>query len=206
MNTILVATDFSQSATNTVNYATGLAIALNAELCLFHVSKAPMIVGDIPLKVEEAEIRENSKALLEELSSMIKKKGFGKVPVKIDLRAGDVNEELQLACDDINPLLVVMGNQGRSALERFFFGNHTIHAMRHLKCPLITVPPNAGFSTVRSIGLSYDFEQDIDTLSFETIRIFVKAFHAKLHVINIGKKNEFISGKVCGSPVLSIRQ
>jgi Universal stress protein family len=136
---------------------------------------------------------------------VVKKKTAGKIPVNIKLQAGDFNQELQLVCEDMNPFLVVMGNLGKSALERFFLGSHTIDAMRHLTHPLITVPPQAQFSAVRKIALAYDFEQDIGTFSFDTIRSIVKAFHAEFHIINIGKKNEFIKAPVFDSGILEER-
>jgi nucleotide-binding universal stress UspA family protein len=196
MNIILVATDFSTSATNAVEYASSLALTLNAELCLLHVSQIPMIIGDVPRKEEETEINENAQGRLEELKKMVKLKTAGKVPVDIQLQVGDFNQELQLVCDELNPFLVVLGSQGGSPVERFFLGSHTVHAMRHLSWPLITVPLQVRFSMVKRIGLAYDFEQDMNRFDFETLKSIVNAFQAELHVINIGKKKEIDATRV----------
>ena len=56
MKTIIVPTDFSPAALNATNYAADMALAIKANLLLFHVYQLPLSVSDTPivlLSVEE---------------------------------------------------------------------------------------------------------------------------------------------------------
>src|SRR5688572_17287919 len=61
MKSILVATDFSQSADNAMNYAASLALNLGANLILLHVYQIPISMSDVPvLMVSAEELRNNA--------------------------------------------------------------------------------------------------------------------------------------------------
>ncbi len=195
MDTILVATDFSQAAGNAVEYAVRFAMRLNAQLYLLHVSQAPAIIGDVPMKDEEAEIREKAGSKLKEQVEIIKTETAGKVTVDTELRIGDFNEELESATEVVKPSLVVIGNPEKSALDRFFFGNHTVHTVKHLRCPVLTIPPERRFSGIHRIAMVYDSGLEIDPLDSGMVSGIVKAFHAELHLIQIGEKSGFIASK-----------
>ena len=57
MKTILVATDFSPAAFNAVNYAADMAIAIKADLLLLHVYQIPVGYSEIPIVMNQDEIR-----------------------------------------------------------------------------------------------------------------------------------------------------
>jgi nucleotide-binding universal stress UspA family protein len=107
------------------------------------------------------------------------------------VRMGLFFEELKTVCERINPYAVVMGSQGTTAAERLFFGSHTVHAMKHLVWPLLTIPPQVRFSSIKKIGLACDFNKVVDTTPVDEIKTLVNDFHAELHVLNTGKKEVF---------------
>ena len=55
MKTIIVPTDYSPAATNAVNYAADMALAIKADLLLVHVYQIPVAVGDMPLALVSVE-------------------------------------------------------------------------------------------------------------------------------------------------------
>ncbi|MBK8610684.1 MAG: universal stress protein [Chitinophagaceae bacterium] len=57
--------------------------------------------------------------------------------------------ELKEVCERVKPYTVVMGSQGKTAAEHILFGSHATHAIKDLEWPVITVPPNAKYTTIK---------------------------------------------------------
>ena len=74
MKTILVATDFSSSALNAANYAADMALAINTDILLFHVS--------------EEHIIENAEEHILRLKNQLRRRTFGKLNIKTKVIRG----------------------------------------------------------------------------------------------------------------------
>ncbi len=191
MKTILVATDFSSAALNAANYAADMALAINADMFLLHVYQIPVSYGEIPVVLNVEDMVQDAENGINELKKQLIQKTGGKLKVETEVRMGVFFHELKTVCERINPYTVVMGCQGSTATERLFFGGHTIYAMKHLIWPLITVPPEAKFSSVKKIGMACDFDRVVDTTPIDEIKMLVKDFNAELYILNTGTKEIF---------------
>ncbi len=190
MKTILLATDFSSAALNAANYATDMALAIDADILLQHVYSIPASYSELPAPVNIEEIKLDAEENINELKEKLIRKTGGKLKIESEVRMGTFFYELKTVCESIEPYTVVMGSQGTTASERLFFGGHTIYAMKHLMWPLITVPRGARFSRIKKIGLACDFEI-VDNTPVEEIKKLVKDFNAELHVLITGSREEF---------------
>ncbi len=191
MKTIIIATDFSNAASNAADYAADMALAINANLLLLHVYQVPVIFSEMPVTANtEQMIKDAEKEIVKQKERIIKKLN-NQVNIETDLREGVFFHELKTVCENIMPYAVVLGSQGTTAADHFLFGSHTVNAMKHLTWPLIAVPPKAKFSTVKKIGLACDFNKVVDTTPIDDIAMLVKDFDAELHVLNTGKKKVF---------------
>ncbi len=199
MKSILVATDFSTAASNAVDYAANMAMAINADLFILHVYPIPVIYSEVPIAINEEDLRWDAEKAIHELKDRLTEKTAGKLKITTEIRMGIFFQELKAVCDQIKPYTVVMGSQGTSASDRLLFGSHTVHTMKYLRWPLISVPLGAAFSTVKNIGFACDFGQVADTTPVDEIKMLVNDFHAKLHVLNTGKKEVFNPDIVFGS-------
>lgn len=178
MKTILVATDFSSSALNAANYAADMALAINTDILLLHVS--------------EEDIVENAEKNISELKEQLTRKTGGKVNIKTKVSMGTFfHQALKTICKRIKPYAVVMGSQGRTSSERLLFGSESVYAMRYLMWPLITVPSGATFSYIKKIALACDFDKVVGTIPIDEIKMLVNDFNAELHILNTGKKEIF---------------
>ena len=191
MKKILVATDFSPAALNAANYAADMASAINAEIILFHVYHIPVSYSEIPVIVNEEEMIQNAENSINEVKEQLTQKTGGKLNISTEVKTGVFFQELKMVCERIRPYSVVMGSQGTTAAERLFFGSHTVHAMKNLLWPLITIPPEARFSFFKKVGLACDFDSVVDTTPVEEIKMLVNDFHAELHILNTGREKEF---------------
>ncbi len=143
---ILVPTDFSECALNSLNYAASLAVMHKAELILMHV-----------VDTREAEhfakfAKESMDTVLERLNNQATqafRRFLGQWPEKKLVRetlvsAGTPFQEIALKARDFQADLVVMGGYGSRGkggqIEEIFFGSTVEKVVRLLPCPVLCVP------------------------------------------------------------------
>jgi nucleotide-binding universal stress UspA family protein len=196
MKTLIVPTDFSPVATNALNYAVDMAIAIDARILLLHVYQVPVAFSEVPVvTVSMDEMSKISEEKLEDQKNAIAGVSSGKINVDTESRLGDVVDELEKLCKSVLPFAVIMGTRGTSAVERLFMGSNTLTAIRHLTHPVIVVPPGADYSGIKQIGFACDFRQVIETTPVAVIKKIVREFNARLHVLNVDYHNrQFKSG------------
>ena len=187
MKTIIVPTDFSPIATNAMNFAADMAVNINASLILLHVYQVPVSMTDVPVVMVSAEeLRKSSEAKLQEIKDAMTRITSGKIKIYTEAKLGDVSDELKDICKRIQPFAVIMGTRGTSGVERILFGSTTLTAIRHLKCPVIVVPPGKEYgSGIKKIGFACDFDKVVETTPIQFIKNMVKEFGAELHVLNV---------------------
>lgn len=202
MKTIVVTTDFSEASVNAAFYATQLARDLDAKIILMHANMPQESFNQAPViqKVENA--MTDSEFQLNNIKNQMHLHAGGEVEIVELLITGGFFMELYRVCEEANAYAVVMGSQGSTATERFLMGSNSVHAMRNLKWPLITVPPGASYSTIKNIGLASDFDQPVADLPLGRVKQFIEDFHASLHIINVGKKKEFTPDMIFESTVM----
>lgn len=135
---ILCALDFWESSSRALTYALSLAQEANAQLTLLHV------LEDIPedqhrhpglqeyRKLMEAELRARlSRAVPEEVRNWCQ-------PMEMVTEGKAYQQILQIAEEQAADL-IVMGVQGRSALDLLVFGSTTNQVVRRATCPVLTI-------------------------------------------------------------------
>lgn len=186
MNTIIAPTDFSDISLNAVNYAADMAVDLNAELIVTHVTDFSLIASDVPvtstINLDEAWSEEE----LENLRDKLMERTKNKIHIRLENLRGTVLHELDNFFEAEKPFAIVMATHGPSAFERMFLQSVTLHTTKHIKYPVMIIPSNATYNGIKNIGLACDLE----TVYHEplvNIRNFVSAFHASLHVLHVRK-------------------
>jgi nucleotide-binding universal stress UspA family protein len=135
---IVCATDLSEHATPTVEYAASLACESHAELTLMHVIDtsplyvefAPPAAIDLPAWTEEARQR------LHDLAAT-------KVPARTTAHEvvceGTPYREIVRIAAERDADLIVLGVRGRRAIDRWLFGSTAHHVVREAHCAVMTV-------------------------------------------------------------------
>ena len=192
MKTIIVPTDFSPIATNAMKFAADMALNINASLTLLHVYQVPVSMTDVPVVMVSAdELRKSSEEKLEILKQDLAHITSGKIKIYTEARLGDVSDELEDICKHVQPFAVIMGTKGTSGVERILFGSTTLTAIRHLKWPVIVVPPGKEYGTgIKKIGFACDFDKVVESTPVQFIKNMVKEFGAELHVLNVDHENK----------------
>lgn len=184
MKTLLVATDFSVTAKNATRYAVDMAQAMQAEVCLLHVYQLPVNYGTIDIPVGMPDWEKETEDLLTEIKKREELRTGGHVHIHTEVRLGSFLIELNAVCDQIKPYAVIMGSKGSTAAEHLLFGSHSVNAVKHLSWPVLTVPLDATFHAIRTMGLACDLEEPETSVPIGEIIGLATDFDATIFVLN----------------------
>ena len=191
MKTIIVPTDFSPLSLNAANYAMDMAAELHASVTLFHAYTLPLAYNEIPVAPDTIQMLvDSAEKQMKTLKEKLTIGSGGNINIYTEIAMGSLIPQLQDYCAKIKPYAVVMSPRGAGAVERFFLGSNTIHAIKHLAWPLIVVPAEAKFRNIKKIGLACDLKIVVETSPVEEIKDLVKQFHAKLYVLHVNTGSE----------------
>ena len=191
MKTIIVPTDFSAVSLNAVYYAADMACVINTDLSLIHVCPTPVVLTEVPLPpYTVAELVADTEEKMVLLKEEIKNRTGKKIKINTVVREGEMVSGITEYCDAIDPYAVVMGVKNSHSFERFFFGSKTIAAIKQLSWPVIAVPEDAKFTSLRKIGLACDFRKVAQTIPVKEIKKLVNNFNAQLHVLHVSQQSE----------------
>lgn len=189
MKTILVPTDFSPSADNAALFAAHLAQQTGADLMLAHVYQIPVTMNDMPVMILSAdELRRSADEQLERLQKELQGQ-FPDVKTTAESRLGSTNDELEDICEEINPLVLVLGTHGMGGIERMLFGSTTLSVMRHTQLPVIAVPKDHKRYGLRKIVLAADL-LDIAKIPARKIVEITQMLGAELELVHVAPHNE----------------
>lgn len=147
---ILCPVDLSDISRAALEYAVGLARALEARLQALQVLEL----------VEPGRDNELRRRCLDEFERFVQPLRMG-VPVETVLTEGNAAGEILRAAEASRADLIVMGTHGRSGFERFVLGSVTERVLRQARCPVLAVPPGGGrkggYAAFRTIVCAVDF-------------------------------------------------
>lgn len=193
MRTILVPTDYSETARNAVFYAAELTKRLAGKLTLFHAYHVPMRMAPgsaaaaaMPASGEEMEAEEIKKLryYTEAIKSRFSATSMGHV-----IRAGFAVEEIVNYSAENNIDLVVMGSKGEGG-RRESLGTIATNVIQESKTPVLAVPEGARFKSRPKIALAYDFSGIDNPAVLDLLGDIVKAFGTELLIVDVLRRKD----------------
>ena len=186
MKTILITTDFSEASANASFYGTLLAKDMGANIMLLHVNMPQESFNQSSVIMEAVSEMTSADTRLDAMLARMNSHGGGEVVIDTELRTGEFFTEMYHLCEELNPYMVIMGSQGSSDTERFLYGSNSVHAMRNLPFPLLTIPTGCIYTPIKKIALASNFENTI-AIPMDMIKKFRTDFNASLDVVHVGK-------------------
>src|ERR1044071_3819831 len=192
MKTILLATDYSKSANNAMQYAIGLAKTSKAKLILFHVYNVPIPVSEIPtaVPVDIKEFAEDNKKAIKNLERKILKQTSGKIKVESYLNSGLPVEEIVSAIKKKKADLVITGMKGTGKISEALIGSTATSLMKKTSVPVLAVPLKSKFIKAKRIVLAYDYTKTMKQEVLKKIKEFARLFKSEVLVLNVVKPDE----------------
>jgi universal stress protein A len=147
---ILVPIGFSTRSRRTADYARTLAGSLRATVHLVHVVEQPFTSGppyrfhlpDTPARRDH--LYQRSRASLLEVANRFRAQD---IETSVEVRFGNPVEEILKAAADYGADVIVMGSQGRSALQQLLARGVSDEVIRHAPCPVLAVREHGGVTT-----------------------------------------------------------
>ncbi|MDO9081304.1 MAG: universal stress protein [Desulfuromonadales bacterium] len=144
IQTILFATDFSESSNEAFSYALSFARSFNARLFLLHVISEPVdmrgfYVPHISFDSLESEIITSAKKMLSDFCSTHLKENDN---YAYAVGSGVPFEKIITAAEQEHADLIVVGTHGRGGLDHLLFGSNAEKIVRKSPVPVLTVRKN----------------------------------------------------------------
>ncbi len=194
MKTIIVPTDFSETAYNAARYALGLAGQMDtSRIVLYHAYELIVPIPDVPTTVPMVNPEELRAASLEGLEKM-KRELLPLLPDNASLETRAENSllpaQIDQLCKQEQADLVIMGITGGSQLEEILVGSNTVDVVKHTTCPVIIVPAGARFSPIRKMVFACDFRKVVQNTPVQPLKKLLNVFRPELHVLNIDHESK----------------
>lgn len=196
METIIVATDYSEEANNAMEFAAALAAGTGAGILLFNSFQLPAHLPPTAVtSAEKEKMLAENRAFLEDLAMKIAAK-YG-ITAEAQTSLTFVAEELDKLVRDYDAGLVVMG-MWKNAQDDAIFGNTTTFVIDHASFPVLVVPEGLQFKDINKILYSWDPEIVSASGSLSIIKNLARTFSAQVQVLHVMKEPEAEKGK--GNP------
>jgi len=194
MQTIAIATDFSETSAHAARYAASLSSQLGAKrLILYHSFDDTPISTEVPVPEKSAEdlelARESSLLGLEVIAAQIRPL------LAVHTRADQVANDLPLflgierLVEEQDVDLVLAGMTGKTGIANFFVGSNTIGLAETCPAPLLIVPHEANFEPIKSAIFACDLKKVDKTTPVSFLTELVTKLGVTLHVLNVERPN-----------------
>ena len=166
LSTLVVATDFSETASLALDRALELAIRHGSEIALVHVMQpdipplaAPEMVV-IPPNYEET-LKDACNEGLSQAASRVSESG---VRVSQHLMRGRAAQQIAACADEVEADLILIGTRGHTGFKRLLLGSVAEEVVRIADRPVLTVHPgdDRPIEPVRQLLLPTDFSPAAD--------------------------------------------
>ena len=159
MLNILVPTDFSDLSKVAIRYALAMAKKMKGKVSLLHVIETSQHSTGNRLRLDSLirELVHIAEEDFEQLVSEIKDsdKSPGAIKHKIEQGSSFISVVSKYAKNS-RTNLIVMGTHGASGLRKVVMGSNTAAMLEQSKIPVLAVPPQAEFKSLRSIVYATD--------------------------------------------------
>jgi nucleotide-binding universal stress UspA family protein len=190
---IIVATDFSESATTAYHYARQMATHLNASLTVVNVYELPVLDPTIPNAYayipDIKELQKNAEMRLSKFvheteddndTTMV----ASRVKVKTQAYIGFPADKLIELSENPDTDLIILGTVGEQGLLTKLFGSVAIKVMQEAQCPVLLVPQSAEYKNIHHILYAASPESAYNKTVNMAID-FAKHFVSAIHFVHI---------------------
>jgi nucleotide-binding universal stress UspA family protein len=195
MKKILCPTDFSNTASKAVEYASVIARQAGGHLTLLHVVHLPIVdTSETALvasellgeQMRDAEVRLVALCReMEERHGANRGGGFTCDYILKEALLTDITEHLTKTSGYD---LIVMGTTGGgNALEELLIGSNAEAVMEQVKCPVLSVPSTSEHPRIEKIVYASDYAQD-DIATLREVLAFASLFGAQVDVVHVNKE------------------
>ncbi len=190
MKQILVATDFSESATNAMHYAMELARVLNREVCAIHAIHPTEGINNSTYNAIFIEDYYNNKreALKSWAAAFTGQEAYQDIPVITICNVGFLKTVITRYINQHQVDLLIMGITGSTGITGIV-GSNASMIVSKVKIPTLFIPRESRFARVPMITLATDYETRLSAEDVNALNEMIRAFGSgKMQVLYVEEK------------------
>jgi nucleotide-binding universal stress UspA family protein len=172
MHRIIIPVDFSDTSLNAARFAANMLAGKADTLIILYNNYDHDSDYDI------------HKSYIETLKQELLDKGDTAVEYELE-KGGDLVDNLDRLAHTRRATLLIMGLTGRSAIEQKFVGSNTLKTVDRSLYPVMIIPPDARFTSIRNVAFASDFKDVEDSTPSVLINAVLEMFNPKLHIVNV---------------------
>lgn len=182
MKKVLIPTDFSDTSKNAAIFAVkALENAKDVSIILYNIHKPGNSESSNSSQTHRATIINQA---LEDLKTDLLK--VADVNISYATEGGSsLVETIERYVRHNGIDLIIMGITGATKLEQIFMGSNTLDMIEKSICPVMIIPPDAKFSTIKDVVLASDFKDVMASTPVAPIKKVLDLFKPALHIVNV---------------------
>ena len=181
MKRILCPTDFSEAATNAIEYAAQFARFRSAELVLYHARLMFDLTGSDP-EVTKDETLEEASDRLDELSKQTAKKYSIPCYAEVEPTTRSLDKSIGAKTGEYD--IVIMGTNGADSMTHFFKDSNAYNAVVRSHAPLLIIPKDCKYKPVKNILYAFDYG-DKRRLPMDSLKDWVEGLTPNVTVLQV---------------------
>lgn len=200
METIILATDFSDAALRAGKYAAALTRQIPVTRLILYHSYYEMVTVERPLTDAEyfSELKRDSFERLKDLRSRLAPLTAAGVVIECITSISPLQDAVGVDFVKENAELIVMGITGKSKMKEKLMGSQAVMAARNTTIPLLLVPFEASYERIKRVVFAWDMEHSEKTFPENLFKKILHILQAELLVINVDYKNKNFRAETIG--------
>lgn len=182
---ILVPTDLSENAANAFSFARSYAQQQDASITLMYSYYAVYDFAAQAAEIIQA-IESDAKAALKKVISDTD----GSVKVDYKIIQGTVSTAIFATVANGDYDLIIMGTQGASGIKKNLIGSNTATVVKESEVPVIAVPFNANFESVKKIRVALELENENEAMFRKLIEL-TETWNLPYEVVHVETGSDF---------------
>ncbi|MDF4204337.1 universal stress protein [Maribacter sp. SA7] len=192
MKKILITTDFSNNAWNAIFTALKIYTEVDCHFYLLHAyeptplnlmgSKSQQRLGVIYDSLSKYSVKE-----LEEVLSYLKTNHNNPKHEFTTLsKPGNLEDSVEVVLNENDIDILIMGTQGATGAKEVFLGSNTVKVLSLIKSiPILVVPTDFNFQSLKSIFFATDFSAAYKKNLFDSIIELAKLWNTSIEVVHV---------------------
>lgn len=195
LSTILVATDFSESAENAVDYAAELALVSKARLVILSAYHVPLVASEVPtLMFTLSELEKDGLQQLRNSEVRIRKNHPNIKSIELMCLHGFAGETIKSQAEKLQADLVVMGLQGTGFFNEKIIGSNTYEMVQECCCPVMIVHHQLRYKPIKKILFASDNKEIKNLNVLKPLKTLSELFDAELFILHVNREEKNLPG------------
>jgi nucleotide-binding universal stress UspA family protein len=187
MKTILIPTDFSDTARNALNYALAL-FGADHRYILMNSFTEPSSGTSSMISLRDVLQEASEDSLAEEVDYLKTELNHPDLKLEAISVYGETASAISVTANKEEVDVIVMGTTGASGMKEVFIGSSAAGVLQKANCPVITVPKNHVYKAIKNVVFASDLKE---TEIVELPAVFtdlIKKSNAAITVVTVQKE------------------